>query len=328
MRRVGFSVVIPTCNRPQLALRAVKSVLNQSYDAVEIIVVNNGSSSASKAEYDALFNDLKDKITYIDLNNDYEIGFGPSAARNIAVKIATKEYIAFCDDDDEWTNVDYLQTVSEFLAVHHQQVIFSDQQAVSVDGTLIKKNWFNRAKLIQSPKVDDFDGFFNVTASYFYRNGGFPHLNSTIYSRELLLENNGFCKFIDYEEDFELFHRLVAKVDRLVYWDAVVSRHFIPEQCLNSNLTTRMSWLHKQKSRLYICNHLIFHSDGNKELVDFSIKHGNYTIKAIIENALSDGDKLLALSMANQLLGWQGFSCKNIIYYLNVKLRVLTKRVG
>ncbi len=73
MRRVGFSVVIPTCNRPQLALRAVESVLNQSYDAIEIIVVNNGSSSASKAEYDALFNDLKDKITYIDLNNDHEI---------------------------------------------------------------------------------------------------------------------------------------------------------------------------------------------------------------------------------------------------------------
>ncbi len=259
MRRVGFSVVIPTCNRPQLALRAVKSVLNQSYDVIEIIVVNNGSSCASKVEYDALFNGLKDKITYIDLNNDHEIGFGPSVARNIAVRIAINEYIAFCDDDDEWINVDYLQTVSEFLAVHPQKIIFSDQQAVSFDGTLVKKSWFNRDMLTHYPKVDEFDGFFNVPTSYFYRNGGFPHLNSTIYSRGLFLENNGFCKFIDYEEDFELFHRLGAKVNLLVYWDAVVSRHFKPEPCLNSKLTKTMNRLHKIKNRLYICKHIIFH---------------------------------------------------------------------
>ncbi len=327
MRRVGFSVVIPTCNRPQLALRAVKSVLNQSYDAIEIIVVNNGSSFESKAEYDELFYDLKNKITYIDLNNDYEIGFGPSIARNIAVRIASNEYIAFCDDDDEWINVNYLQTVSEFLAVHHQQVIFSDQQAVSFDGTLVKKSWFNREKLTNSPKVDDFDGFFNIPASHFYQNGGFPHLNSTIYSRELFLEHNGFCKFIDYEEDFELFHRLSAKVSTLVYWDKIVSRHFIPEQNLNSNLTTKMSWLHKQKNRIYIFNNLILHSGGNKNLVDFSFKHGSYAIKEVIEKSLSDGQKLLALSMAKQLLGWQGCTFKNIIYYFNVKLKLLFMRL-
>lgn len=88
------SVVIPTCNRPELLKRALRSVLAQSYQDFEIIVVDDGTESAAEAV--ASFRDAR--IHY--LKNEGMHGGG--AARNRGIEQAKGEFVAFLDDDDEW----------------------------------------------------------------------------------------------------------------------------------------------------------------------------------------------------------------------------------
>lgn len=89
------SVVIPTCNRPYLIKRTLDSVLKQSFQDFEIIVVDDGIKESAEEAVKS-YNDAR--IKYIK----HEVNKGGGAARNTGIKNAIGEYIAFLDDDDEW----------------------------------------------------------------------------------------------------------------------------------------------------------------------------------------------------------------------------------
>ena len=90
---IKISVIIPTFNREKLVGDSIKSVLNQSYKNLEVIVVDDGSEDNTKQEIDK----IKDnRIKYIKLKKNY----GASTARNIGIKIAVGQYISFQDSDD------------------------------------------------------------------------------------------------------------------------------------------------------------------------------------------------------------------------------------
>jgi len=91
------SVIIPTYNRPRLIKRAIKSVLNQTYQNFEIIVVDDSENDETKKIVES-FGDKR--IKYIK----NEIRTTPPGARNIGIKNSDSQskYIASLDDDDEW----------------------------------------------------------------------------------------------------------------------------------------------------------------------------------------------------------------------------------
>lgn len=89
------SAVITTHNRIDFLKRAVKSVLNQSYDNIECIVVDDASDDGTKEWLDTL---ADSNIKVVNLNKS----FGGNHARNIGIKISRGCYIAFLDDDDFW----------------------------------------------------------------------------------------------------------------------------------------------------------------------------------------------------------------------------------
>ena len=89
------SVIIPTCNRPELLSRAIKSVLNQTYQDFELIVVDDGDEKLAE---DVVRQFNNHRIKYIKHSEQK----GGSAARNTGIKAAQGEFIAFLDDDDEW----------------------------------------------------------------------------------------------------------------------------------------------------------------------------------------------------------------------------------
>src|SRR3989338_8677774 len=92
---VKVSVIIPTHNRPELLKRAVKSVLNQTYKDLEVIVVDDGLEKRADETVNS-FNDSR--LKYIQHPEEK----GGSAARNTGIKNSSGEFIAFLDDDDEW----------------------------------------------------------------------------------------------------------------------------------------------------------------------------------------------------------------------------------
>ncbi len=110
------SVIIPTCNRPELLSRAIQSVLDQTYQDFEIIVVDDGDVKSAEDVVRRLKSeevrppditqfgevgprlDISERIKYIK----HEQRKGGAAARNTGIKAAKGEFIAFLDDDDEW----------------------------------------------------------------------------------------------------------------------------------------------------------------------------------------------------------------------------------
>lgn len=91
------SVIIPTRNRSSLLSRALNSVLNQSYDNLEVIIIDDASEDDTTKEVDKYRPKFK-RLKYIRNNKQC----GGAAARNIGIRNATGKYIAFLDDDDEW----------------------------------------------------------------------------------------------------------------------------------------------------------------------------------------------------------------------------------
>lgn len=89
------SIIIPTYNRANVIKRAIDSVLRQTYDSYEVVVVDDGSTD----ETESVIAGIQDaRIRYIALKENQ----GVAHARNIGIREARYDYIAFLDSDDEW----------------------------------------------------------------------------------------------------------------------------------------------------------------------------------------------------------------------------------
>lgn len=100
------SIVVPTYNRADVLGRAIKSVLSQTLQDWELIIVDDGSTDDTRSvvgEYS------DERIYYL-----YQENQGANAARMTGVRMARGEYISFLDSDDRF-HEDYLSTVADSL---------------------------------------------------------------------------------------------------------------------------------------------------------------------------------------------------------------------
>ncbi len=115
------TVVIPTYSRPKHLIRAINSVLDQTYSNIEIIVVDdNGEGTPQQLATENLLKNMieNNKINYVK----HECNKNGSAARNTGLSMAKGEYIAFLDDDDIYmpkkieVQAKFLDTSSDIVA--------------------------------------------------------------------------------------------------------------------------------------------------------------------------------------------------------------------
>jgi glycosyltransferase involved in cell wall biosynthesis len=116
------SVIVPTYNRPDKLVEALRSILNQTYLRFEAIVVNDAG-----ADIEGLisFLDSDKRITYIRHGRNRD----RSAARNSGIKLAKGKYIAYLDDDDIFY-ADHLETLVGSLEGTDYRVAYSDAYRV------------------------------------------------------------------------------------------------------------------------------------------------------------------------------------------------------
>ena len=93
----AFSIVVPTCDRPGLLARALFSVVAQTFDDWECVVVND--VPAARLSVDALLLKIGDSRIWAWHN---DVNQGVAAARNAGIARTSGHYLAFLDDDDYW----------------------------------------------------------------------------------------------------------------------------------------------------------------------------------------------------------------------------------
>lgn len=130
-----ISVVIPLYNKERSIISTLQTILKQTFQDFEIIIVNDGSTDHSVQEVK--------KITDHRIRLIHQVNAGVSTARNRGIETAKGEYIAFLDADDEW-KPDYLETQYQLAKKYPECNVFAcnyefkDAQG-NVSPTIIRK---------------------------------------------------------------------------------------------------------------------------------------------------------------------------------------------
>lgn len=111
------SVILSTYNRPYFLTKAIKSVVDQSYENWELIVVNDAGQDVEFLV--EAFDD--ERIKYIN----HETNKGLGGARNTGIQMAKGKYVNFLDDDDFFF-FNHLETLVSFMEKNNYQVAYTD----------------------------------------------------------------------------------------------------------------------------------------------------------------------------------------------------------
>ena len=183
------SVIMPTHNRPQQLQRAVASILGQTYQDFEIIVINDAGCDV---ESELVGLNVAGRISYVR----HAVNRGLAAARNTGLKLARGKYIAYLDDDDRYLP-DHLETLVRFLETHNERVAYTDAWRVHEQR---QEDQYVETKR-DVPYSYDFDATRLLISNYF------PVL--TVMHERACLEAVGvFDESLTSHEDWDLWIRI------------------------------------------------------------------------------------------------------------------------
>lgn len=210
--KFSFSVIIPTYNRAHILERAVTSVLDQegSHD-FEVIIADDGSTDNTA---DVVRGFGNKKIKYFQQENR-----GPSAARNLALSHAEKDWIVYLDSDNEFYP-NYFETLTKYLT-ENRSALYVMVRATKInelykDGKLVKRK--------EDPENDlkdiTIDGLITFKKAYFDVNG-FAH------SRKIIEAGITWDEKMKRLEDWEFLMQVAEKYpDNFLYVpDPIVHYH-------------------------------------------------------------------------------------------------------
>ncbi|OAD46132.1 glycosyltransferase family 2 protein [Polaribacter atrinae] len=184
------SVVIPTYNRQEFLEEAILSVVNQSYNNIEILVIDDGS----KENYAEVICNKYKKCHYFYKNNG-----GLSSARNFGINVAKGSYIAFLDDDDFW-RADKLQKQVKVLNSN------KNVDCVHSSASVVDEKGNEKGKLIGASenKIHKRSGdvFWNALGRWVVKSPT-PLIRRKVFTKDLMFDED-----IKIGEDVDFYQRM------------------------------------------------------------------------------------------------------------------------
>ena len=193
-RRLYISAIIPVHNGEQFLAGAVQNIIEQAYEPIEVIVVDDGSTDGT-AE---VARKLSEKIRYVVQPNR-----GPSAARNRGLQLACGDAVAFLDVDDRWAPG----------AINILARVLEQKPSVEIAQGLIQQMRWDGSR--------DRDGapvFFKASEPY-----QFISIDSALYRRSVFDKVGPFDEDLWENEDTDWFFRA---------WECNVSKLVVEEVTL------------------------------------------------------------------------------------------------
>ena len=131
-----ISAIIPCFNRPQYSIEAIKSILDQTHPVNEVIFINDGSTD-NTAEVVTKYLQTHSPIPFVVVTTP---NLGVSHARNLGIKLAKFEWLAFLDSDDRWV-INKIEQQINFIQKNPQYLwLYTDETWLKSNLIFNKKN--------------------------------------------------------------------------------------------------------------------------------------------------------------------------------------------
>jgi glycosyltransferase involved in cell wall biosynthesis len=202
-----FSVVIPTYNQADYLQLALKSVLEQTFQDFDVVVVNNYSTDHTPE----IIDQIKDqRLRVINFKNNGVIG----ASRNVGIKASDGEYVAFLDSDDTWTSTK-LERVAQTIGENTDVGLICHDQDLSQNGQSVGRSHYG-------PPLHFHGDMYN----YLLLGIDGPSTSATVVSRRHLDEVGHFSENTEHitVEDYDLWLKL-AQVCRFKFLREILGTH-------------------------------------------------------------------------------------------------------
>lgn len=187
------SIIIPTYNRAQLLGRVIESVLNQTYDNIEILVVDDGSTDNTQKLLKSLY---EGKVRYF-----YQANKGPSAARNLGFINSQGNLIGFLDSDDYYLPENIFEKVKVLEENPNIDWVYSDWYEIVNNGTPQRRPILEKMKADLGEKE-------NIFSLLVINGGGLIQTNAALIRSHCISNINGFDENFRSLEDVDFFIRL------------------------------------------------------------------------------------------------------------------------
>lgn len=210
-----FSVIIPLYNKEKFVKRAIDSVLNQSSQDFEIIIINDGSTDSSLEVIKSI---NSDKLIIHNQDNK-----GVSVARNKGAELAKYDYLAFLDADDVWDK-NFLKKMEELIDSYPDAGIYGSNNYFLYPNGVKKKNELKGYFLTHEMGImEDYFGLFaDLQRS--------PFSNSNlVIPKKIFTEMGGYKVGVKLTEDSDLWCRIALKYD-VAYNKKPLSTYYLAQE--------------------------------------------------------------------------------------------------
>ena len=187
-----ISCIIPTHNRSRKITNAIQSIKKQTYENIEIIVVDDQSTDNTKEVVLSLARD-DNRIRYF-----FNPRKGANNARNYGLRNAAAEYIAMLDDDDIWTSKKLEKQMACFLSHPKAGMVFT--AFTRIDGKGRKRRHPSYFSIIRNK---------GIKRRLLKQN--FITTSSILVSKDVFCDTGGFDPRFKSFQDWELITRIVLK---------------------------------------------------------------------------------------------------------------------
>jgi glycosyltransferase involved in cell wall biosynthesis len=226
------SVIIPSYNHGHFIGKAIQSVLDQTYENIEVLVVDNHSADDTRQVVEGFHTKLD--IRFLEISNHGVI----AASRNKGISEATGEWIAFLDSDDSWMPDKLEKVVNAAYSDCGYDVICHNEMRVY-------ENSSERQELMYGPYCENF-----------YRTllteGNCLSTSATIVRHEFLKEHSlQFNESVDFitVEDYALWLDLAYAGARFKFIEGFLGEYFI--HAGNNSASLQRHWINGEKLVYY-----------------------------------------------------------------------------
>ncbi|MDD4427529.1 MAG: glycosyltransferase family A protein [Paludibacter sp.] len=194
-----FSVIIPLYNKASHIEKAILSIVAQTFNNFEMIIIDDGSTDESFSKAKEITQSLSSSIKSWRVLTQKNCGV--STTRNTGVKLAKYDYIAFLDADDWWTP-DYLESMKLLVEKYPEAGIFASSYYK------VKYGKTTPARIgVDECFQDGLINYFQVYAKTLWM----PiWTGATIINKDVFEKLNGFNPMLKLGEDFDLWARIAA----------------------------------------------------------------------------------------------------------------------